>query len=225
MYDYELIKGHYIVKIGDEKYLIDTGSPHSFNFTDRGSTLIIDGDEKTLNRNELSQEQLADTRALIGPELDRLDGFIGLDIINETSLTIYKNGKVDFKATDVVDSVVDVPIFRTGPYRHMCIDTSIGRYSIDTGAMYGYGVRRLFASITSRVYEKDYNPGLGHLEGYLYPLTVSINGHNKVVELFDNQRVQNSYLMPLRVNAVGNVTTLFDEVCVIDTQRERLVLK
>lgn len=88
MYSYELINNHYVVEIDDQKFLIDTGSPFSFWVSRPIKEITIDGNKYPLQNRPLNFN-IDETNNLVGVIVD---GFIGMDIISKTSLTIYFGG-------------------------------------------------------------------------------------------------------------------------------------
>ena len=223
MYEYKhkLINNHYIVTIGDKNYLIDTGCPKSFSLTNQKDIVTIDGKEYELAPNKLTPYQTTQTLELIGAGVSGIDGFIGMDIINQTSLTIYKDGRIVFGVVDLNEE--GMPLHTSQGYIY--IDTSIGKYAIDTGAMYGYGAKWLFRDIKPYTRCRDYNPGLGVLVSDLYRLLIGVNNQIKKVDMCDNFTVQQTYLPMINCDVIGSITTLFDEVCVIDMKNKVLKLK
>lgn len=223
MYKYELLNNHYIVHIDGRKYLIDTGS-HSFWITTPMSHITIDDKSYPLQPCPLSPTAKEKTFNLVGTEVD---GFIGLDIISRTSLTIYKNGDIDFKA-------YELPIGKKVPLvgnSLLTVKASSGCISglmvIDTGAMYGYGIKEIFHGETpfaTGIHDFNPNPRIWDMYSDMYHQDVFVNG--KLINL-DMGYNPKTYGYPLGGNIimVGNLTTFFDEVCVIDMINRQLILK
>ncbi len=219
MYKYELINGHYLVTIGDKRFLIDTGNDESFSLDDKLNKIIINGNEYRLKPNRLDPIKIAKSYALV---TTTFDGFIGMDIIKETSLTIYKNGELDFAPHEIEDSV-HVPLVKSYRFIYF-IDNNI-KYVIDTGASYAYGVKSLFETLTPISEVFDYNPGLGELNSTVYKASININHKVREFDLCDNSLVQGTYLLLTQADIICNITHLFDEVCVIDMNKMELILK
>lgn len=219
MYNYEISNNHIIVNIQNQKFLLDTGSPVSFSFKPPISLLNIDGTHHSLIPYGIPNAHKV--FALIGKEVD---GFIGLDIISKTSLTIYKDGRIDFKATSITGH--SCALDTNFPLR---IPTKCGNYEgyyvIDTGAMVGYGLPHLFNGLTPYVQNVyDYNPGLGDLYNDLYHLDVEINGNKKTIDAFHNKQVER-HLYGTNSLMIGPIHPFFDEVCVIDMDNRVLITK
>ena len=177
MYHYELINNHIIVEIGYLKFLLDTGSEHSFWINRPIDCVYIDGNEYPLNSGlGLNANQIFDC---IGT---KVDGFIGNDIISKTSLTISKDGKIDFNANPLCGNKIDFTfnhyIFidvKSGPINGKCI--------IDTGAKYGYGINELFSDKMPFSQIQDYSPIWGRIAGDFYQIDLTINGKYRLVDL------------------------------------------
>ena len=219
MYNYELINNHYIINIDGEKYLLDTGSPFSFWVSNPVKELVIDGNKYPLNSRP-SNFNVDETTNLVGIEVD---GFIGMDIISATGLTIYKNGTIEF-AIKEIDGRETSMTTRWPLMTNIGCNLMTGKFVIDTGAKYGYGVNGLFYQQRPFSRVKDYNPSLGHLEGDIYHLNVVIGGQNKTIDVCSNTIVA-STLIHMGALMVGSISSLFEEACVLDTKKGRLILK
>lgn len=219
MYTYELINNHYIVDIDGGKYLIDTGSPFSFWVSRPKREITIDGNNYLLNSRP-SNFNIEETTKLVGVQTD---GFIGMDIISVTGLTIFKNGTIEFAIKEI--GGIETPMTTRWPLMtNVGCNLMTGRFVIDTGAKYGYGVNGLFYQQRPFSRIKDCNPSLGHLEGDIYHLNVVIGGQNKIIDVCSNNIVA-STLIHMGALMVGSVSSLFKEMCVLDTKKGRLILK
>lgn len=220
MYEYELINNHYIITIEGKKYLLDTGSPVSFGIKEENNHLTIDGNDYCL-RNKPANLSVGETEVLVGTSID---GFIGMDIISKTGLTIYKNGQVKFGVDEVEGGVV-VPMNTTWPLMvNIGSNMMNGKLVIDTGAKYGYGVSGLFHNQHAYNHVKDYNPSLGYLESDIYRLPVVVGGQSKTIDVCDN-RIVGGTLHQMGAIMIASISSLYDEVCVLDTHKGKLILK
>lgn len=224
-YPYELVNNHYIVSFEEgKKFLLDTGSPFSFWISRPMRCISIDGMDYPLQSRPMNFDT-NEVFKCIGCEVD---GFIGLDIIQQTSLSIYKEGIVDFRANTVSDGV-EIPLIVVPYLGYFIIDASTdninGVVLLDTGAKYGYGLHRIFDNKQPFSHVEDYNPILKHLDSDIYHIDININGLTKTVDVCDNPRVYQSMCMIGNLFMVTNVTTLFESVCVFDIQRGKLILK
>ena len=212
MYNYTLINNHFIIDIKGEKYLLDTGSPNSFSFTNKRE-LIINNRTYPLGRPSMYVNRI-ETERFVGM---KLDGFIGLDIIYSNGLTINKNGNIDFKAEELFEGK-KYPIYRGKGY--LCIPVTCndigGDLMIDTGAKYGYGIQELFVNKTPVNRVIDYSPSFGgYLESDLYNLKIDRLSNNlEVCYHADVERALKQY----NVILIANIVEFFENTCVIDTK-------
>ena len=219
MYKYELINNHYIITIDGKKFLLDTGCPISFWLRTPIEKLTIDNHSFRLH-SKPDVVNVNKVNNLVGIPVD---GFVGLDIIMETSLTIYKNGRIDFASQDI--DGVSIPLNTMG-YLSFDVGCNLmsGRFIIDTGAKYAYGVKGLFHNKNSFAHISDYNPILGDLDGDLYHIDLVVAGNAKYIDICYNNNVA-SLARNMSAIIIGNITTLFEEVIVIDVRRKMLQIK
>lgn len=217
-YDLEIINNHLIVKIGNDKYLIDTGSPDSFMMSTYPGSVIINGESKKLRAKNFDDKAAEECFNLVGK---RFIGFIGLDIIRETSLTIFLNEK---KVAFGVDNVSGetIPFLMSG---YPIIESSLGHYYIDTGAMYPYGVKRLFTDLITNKKVHDFNPFLDHLNSEMYGLNITIGRRSRNIGVCENSKVETNVLNPLGCSVIGNIIDYIDDTCVFDMKRQILIIK
>lgn len=223
MYKYELVNNHYVVEINAKKYLIDTGSPASFGLNKPIKDLIIDGYAYPLKSESLDEKEIAN---FIGVNVD---GFIGLDIICKTSLTIYKNGYLDFKVHDVNGSKIQLDRMKFYVNKVLAIDVKCedvpGKFVIDIGAKYAYGTKAIFDNKKAFDHVYDYNPTLKRLDSDIFHLDIEIDGKKKAIDVCNNDVVYKNILQHFQYLIIGNITTFFDEVCVLDLAKMQLILK
>ena len=215
MYEYELINNHYVVHIDGLKYLIDTGSPNSFWVSRAIRKVTIDGVDYHLNEKpaNLKVKEAYDTIGTC------VDGFIGMDIISKTSLTIYKNGRLEFKALDINGDKMDMTT--SWP---LIVKPGAGTMIIDTGAKYAYGASELFTNEVPYAHVIDYNPDMGVLISDTYHLEIAIGGKSRNIDVCNNVRVA-QLLRNMGASIIGSITSLYDEACVLDTKKGKLILK
>ena len=221
-YSYELSNNHYIVDIDGKKYLIDTGLGWSFWTYKPIDSVKIDGKSFHLMSKPYNLD-LAKTEKLVGL---KVDGFIGLDIIRETSLTVYKNNILVFEAMAIEDGkVIPLSFDDSISFKIKYDDNIMRKFVIDTGAKFGYGLGNLFAGKQPFAHVDDYNPILGDLDSDIYHLTINVAGENKMIDICSNYKVEQILTKHLHASMVGNITTLFNEACVIDIKNRKLVLR
>ena len=217
--NYKLVNNHYIVQIDGKNYLIDTGSPVSF-WTSKPINEVVIGDHAYNLKHPPYRFNSEETNALVGVEVD---GFIGMDVISQTGLTIYKDGEIMFRVMGREGN--QIPMTKNWPLVVSCGSNMMnGKFIIDTGAKYGYGVSGLFYNKESYAHVYDYNPSLGHLDSDIYHLDIVIGGQNKTIDVCNN-RIVGSTLMNMGAIMIGSISSLFEETCVIDTITGKLILK
>ena len=218
MYRYQLINNHYVVSIDGSLYFIDTGCPNSFS-TKGG--IEIDG--KHYIASSLSNDQLAFTRQLVGA---KVDGLIGMDILSRTSLTIYKDGRLEFGSINAEGRVIELAYPRLWPLGIKCT-LSNGKEAvaiIDTGAMIYYGKYPDCFKKENFVGEfEDYNPVLGKMKSRFYSQTLTVANRRVTVPVGDSMAASNQALRFPNAAIVMNVTELFDETVVFDFSSKRII--
>ena len=221
MYNYTLSNNHYIINIEGNNYLLDTGSPVSFSLKPGLNSVIINQRRYSLPYNVMNLDIEA-TRELVGMDVD---GFIGMDIIRQTSLTIYKDGRIEFRALPEQGNRLEM---LADPYGLIKLKVSsndyVSAYLVDTGARYAYGREYLFGGSQPFGHIKDYNPRLGHFESDIYHIPVDFGPIQKTLDIADSVEVRGD-LRATGSLIVGNITDLFDEVCVIDMHNRVVTLK
>lgn len=218
MYNYKLLNNHYLIEIDGYTFLIDTGYPFSFWISEPIRSISINNKNYPLSPRPLNFG-VKETNELVGT---KIDGFIGTDIISSNGLTVYKNGQLDFSIKDVDGA--KLLMNKTWPLTVFTECNSItGKCIIDTGAKYGYGISELFIEQKPFDHVKDYNPHLKHFESDVYHLTATFGNVERAVDLGKNYLVEQTF--DGRTIMVVNITSLFDEVCVLDTKNGLLILK
>ncbi len=222
MFNYELKNNHYIINIDGKKYLLDTGTPSSFWITPNSSVININNKMYRLSpKPSILDVRL--TEELVGTHLD---GFIGLDIVLENSITIYKNGFIDFNEHEVSGGT-KLPMF-INPY-FLKVGVNVrglsGEMIIDTGAMVGYAVDELFENLIPSSRIGDYNPSLGKLNSDLYNMNLTFTpyfyGSTNICKNHNVDRVLRRYGAIL----IANISSFFNEVCVIDINDSSITFK
>ena len=232
MYSYELVNNHYVVEIDGQKFLIDTGSPFSFWISHSIKEITIYGNKYSLQSRPIYFE-VDEINNLVGV---MVDGLIGMDIISKTSLTIYSGrpkGIIEF--SEVPDWIVnelikknykytEVPMTTRWPLMvQVCSNLMTGKFVVDTGAKYGYGVSGLFYKQTAFDHVSDYNPSLGHLDSDIFHLEIVIGGQKKTIDVCSNSTVA-STLIHMGAFMIGSVSAVYNQVCSLDTKKGKLIL-
>ncbi len=231
-YNYKLLNNHYVVTIDEKKYLIDTGNPYSFRIEPSLTHVAIDGVAHPLStKNRLDTPyKYRKTIELIG--CNKLDGFIGTDIIEKNGLTIYKNGELEFSIREVEGGVKTKLYAAFDPcYPGPCysIEANSNRVSglmvIDLGATVGYAIESVFRGETPYTNDKyDYSPEGDEMHSRMYHQEVEIAGRLRTMDMGYHDYPIGRPLCN-QIPFVGSVTNFFDEVCVFDTKSKQLILK
>ena len=88
-----MCNGHPVARLGGEYYIVDTGSPVSFHYADP-QALEVAGQGYLLCASPFCDKETAD--ALTGIDVG---GFIGMDILQKSGLTIdLENSELEFAA-------------------------------------------------------------------------------------------------------------------------------
>ena len=221
MYHYEIINNHIVVNIDGQKYLIDTGSPISFHINPSIRSLTIDGISYPLQaKPAMFNVPLA--FECIGNEID---GFIGLDIITKTSLSLLSNQVMEFKAVN--EEGIRIPLLDTYPFLTLKVSTEnyVGRMIIDTGAKFAYGIDALFINKQPLKEVNDYNPTLGSLKSNLYKINLTLFGKEPFeVNVAQNDRVS-SLLSNMHSLLISNLLPFYKEFCIIDMNKKEVIIK
>lgn len=221
MYNYTLSNNHYIINIEGNNYLLDTGSPVSFSLKPGLNSVVINQRRYSLPYNVMNLDIEA-TRELVGMDVD---GFIGMDIIRQTSLTIYKDGRIEFRALPEQGNRLEMLADSYGLIKlKVSSNDYVSAYLVDTGARYAYGREYLFGGKQPFDHIKDYNPRLGHFESDIYHIPVDFGPIQKTLDIADSVEVRGD-LRATGSLIVGNITDLFNEVCVINMQNRVVTLK
>ena len=221
MYKYKLSNNHYIIEIEGNNYLLDTGSPVSFSLNKDINSVEINGMKYFLPYNLMGLDINA-TRELVGMDVD---GFIGMDIVRQTSLTIYKDGRIEFKALPEQGHKLEMLMDLLGLIKlKVTSNDFVSAYLVDTGARYAYGIEGIFRGKKPFGHINDYNPRLGHFNSDIYHVSVNFGPIQKTIDAADSSLVRNDLAMTMSL-IIGNITDLFDEVCVINMQNRTVTIR
>ena len=230
MMEYSTPNGHVVITIAGRNYIIDTGSPLSFNFVGI-RTLEIEGRAFSFSSAQLCSKEEAD-------ELTGIDiaGLIGTDILKKSGLTIEpETGTLDFSADSAAIDPGAYACLSFDYFMGQCLmtkDIFMGRRLrnaiIDTGAPVPYIAAELasFCEHTGERYE-DYNPNFGSLRGeYLRGELTFAHCPQKV------SRIINAGVMPERLRrAYGNTDAIFgvaaltDKKIIFDFDQKKIYVK
>lgn len=217
---------HPVVRFPEGDYLVDTGSPLSFNYLGIPG-IEIDGREYTFGQIRACPKETAD--ALTG---GNIVGFIGMDILQQTGLTIdFENQSLFFSCGTVADDPTDSASFSFDCFMGTYIVTSdlilgsrLKNAIIDTGAPVSYISSRLtnLCEPTGEAYE-DFSPEYGTLRGEYLSGLLEINTENgrrsRSVRLGRMPQLLDMFGM---FDAILGITDLTDKQIVFDF-RKRMI--
>lgn len=220
---------HIVASISNRNYIVDTGSPFSFNYEGLAS-LEIENRTFGFFQKAVCPKEVAD-------ELTGIDisGFIGMDIIKKTGLTIdFENQKIDFFAdTDVVDpkdyASLSFDLFMENYLvtNDIYLGHRLNNAIIDTGAWVPYISNRLAAHFEHTGQEYiDKSPIYGELQGEYLKGEMTLRSSSREITRFVNMGT-----MPMMLDswgmfdAVFGVKALTDKKIIIDFDKMVLLAK
>ena len=223
-YKFRLSNNHIIVEIPDQGlYLLDTGSPKSFSFIPEVYTLKIDG-----KRYPLSYSRNIDinrTQRLVKSEIH---GLIGLDILKQTSFTLFKYengfGEVYFSVKDVEGT--KVPLATSSYLYIVCsVENQKYRFLVDTGAFIGYTEPEIANNYEFVDIVEDYNQILGEFPAKKYRIAVKIGNKTKTINVGVNDNVTRCCLIPSQCSFICGINDFFDEFICFDINQRMMIIK
>ena len=227
VYNYNLYNNHIVTTIDNKNYLIDSGSFNSFwTYSPIKEVIINDKPYQLSNKPKLLD--LEEMERLVGA---KIDGFIGMDILSKTSLTIRKHtqtsGELFFSAEEGRGDGVPI-VKHCVPLIEVQCNNFNGRIAIDTGARYAYILNKeLVGGWKPSSGIEDYNPLLGRLSSGMYRLNVGIGNKSRELDVCFNRKVYRAFGSGKGENEpilITGIMSLFDNVCVIDLQKRTLIL-
>jgi len=169
----ELIAGHLIVRLGESRLLLDTGSPVSISARE-----IVIGGHRVGTAAVHSGASVADLRQLAGVEFDAL---IGMDVLSRFDVGFkLRRGLVKLREPVLPRSserAVPVEIVDSVPIVTVSIDGLPRRLFFDTGAPVSYLVDASRAHRPSVGRVTDFYPGFGAFESDQYEMRVDLADH------------------------------------------------
>ncbi len=173
--------GHIVIELEGKPFVVDTGSPESFNFIGTRENITLEGKNFTLGINTHGAEPNAELEKLVGK---KLYGFIGMDILKQTSFTVdYNNNIINFDVDPSCDNLSSVDI-RFGNGMSIILksglridNNDVSNIVIDTGAVISY-LPKQFLLNAKKLEEKyyDYNPFVGVMNDNYYEVTINVCG-------------------------------------------------
>lgn len=222
--NFNLINNHILITIetnvGNKVCVFDTGSPLTLFFDDNVREYSIDG--KTYSA---CQSQMAAMLTQFRPNIEEMigvaiDGFIGTDIIMNSSIVInFPNKKLEISLDNILlengvrmDNIHGLPIF------DISINGRVLRAAFDSGAMYSFVASHFveelgLVSLNNTI--MDFNPMFGEFEISLFNGEIKISDTNLGTQSIAIGSRYDESLQMLGVDAfIGNDTLKNSEVCI-----------
>ena len=166
-HSFKVSNNHILVNIDNGNYVIDTGSPFSFFYD---TNVISINNKEYKGNNQLASRQAVEN--LVG---SKVNGFIGLDILSKTGMTVsFKENTITF---DVEKGHICYFLKNDEGYYYTsdCVINSniLEKTIIDSGACISYVNEKYLDpnQITSESYS-DYNPIVGDISGDYYEVSI-----------------------------------------------------
>ena len=212
MTELPLIKseGHFIITLGGENYIIDTGSPVSCSFY--GQMEVAIGDRK-YDVHPLPFEKVGDKIS----ELVHMPiaGLIGLDIMDGLGCIEIseKEGYVGFGGeTDIGFGDYSFPFEVNKGFRVLTTDLKVNgkdiRVILDTGARIDYMDPAILDTSVAVSHERDYNPIIGFFEVDGYKATYAIGDREIETVSYAATEQLREYVAQLGMHDISGVVGL-----------------
>lgn len=224
---YRIQNGYIVVDIDKRHYLLDIESHMSRSYDPTLSFVEIKGIQYPLD-DETERHDISGLQELAGTIID---GMLAMDIIEQTSLTIYKNGLIWFDRKDIEG--VRVPLLPCLGPTLVKVNGKCGKADndvlINSGMRYGYAIKpfldRNFADLLPYDHVSDFHPYMEMLDSDAYHLLLSIEGLPvKCVDICYNEEVEWLLLAITGTYMSVNINELFDEAIQINMDTRELVI-
>lgn len=224
--NFNLINNHILITIetnvGNKVCVFDTGSPLTLFFDDNVREYSIDG--ITYNCNAC-QSQMAAMLTQFRPRIEKMigvpiDGFIGTDIIMNSSIVInFPNEQLEISLDNILlengvrmDNIHGLPIF------DISINGRVLRAAFDSGAMYSFVASHFVENLGLEPLNRttmDFNPTFGEFEISLFNGEIKIGDTNLGTQTIAIGSGYDNALRAVGVDAfIGNDTLKNSEVCI-----------
>ncbi len=196
---FELYRGHVIALAGDQRLLVDTGSPTSFG---RPGPLAEPG-------RELLESPFGDDIDSIAADVGtRLDGLVGMDLVaRHGGLTLHwREGRLRFGPATTDGAVIAAGRWRRATPRLVTrLAESAVAADVDTGAFVSYATPELLDGVPATGEVEDFHPHFGRFATSLHQLPLAIGG------------VARTHDFALAPPDVALMLTAYDAVAIIGT--------
>ena len=207
--------GHFIVTVDNKNFIIDTGSPVSYSFTDK-PTFVLFGDKHLTFLPFPIKGSAKEIENLVHMPID---GIIGLSTMKELKrMEISKEkGYVKFGGDSVSDSAgYSIPFEENNGVLTIGIKVNgkDTRVILDTGARIDYLDSSLLNTSNAVRHERDYNPILGHFEVDGYRTTYGIGDQEIETITYGATDKLKNYVLSTGIRGVNGVVGLNAIFCV-----------
>lgn len=201
--------GHFIVTVDDKNFILDTGSPVSYSFTENPAFVLF-GDKHLTFLPFPLKGVAKEIESLVNMPVD---GIIGLSTMKELKrMEISKEkGYVKFGGEDTSDAS-----YCSIPFEENMGVLTIGlkvngkdtRVILDTGARIDYMDPSLLDTSNAISHENDYNPILGHFEVDGYKTTYGICDQEFETITYGATDMLKNYVLNMGIRGVSGVVGL-----------------
>lgn len=207
--------GHFIVTVDNKNFILDTGSPVSYSFTDK-PTFVLFGDKHLTFLPFPIKGSAKEIEYLVHMPID---GIIGLSTMKELKrMEISKEkGYVKFGGDSVSDSAgYSIPFEENNGVLTIGIKVNgkDTRVILDSGARIDYMDPSLLDTSNAISHESDYNPILGHFEVDGYKTTNGIGDQEIETITYGATDKLKNYVLSTGIRGVNGVVGLNAIFCV-----------
>lgn len=177
LFHLQLFKGHAIINDGENRLLIDTGSPKTIHTSD-SLNFCSENFVCSTSYMGLTVSKISD---MLGSEITTL---LGADILTEYKILIdYQNEVIQFskKEIDIEGTQVDISSFMGIPIIKIIINNQELKLFLDTGAKLSYLSDHLTSIYESVGIEEDFYPGLGKFQTECFKIPTIFEKHEFAV--------------------------------------------
>jgi len=177
----QLFKGHAIINDGENRILIDTGSPSTIHVAD-SLNFCSKSYGCSTNYMGLTVSKISD---MLGTEITTL---LGADILSDFKILLdYQNQVVEFseQEIDIDGTELDISNFMGIPIIKMTVDNQELNFFLDTGAKLSYLSDSLTSNYESVGTDEDFYPGVGKFQTECFEIPTFF-GDNEFVVRYGN---------------------------------------
>lgn len=200
--------GHFIVTVDNKNFILDTGSPVSYSFTEK-PTFVLFGDKHLTFLPFPIKGAAKEIEDLVHMPIG---GIIGLSTMKELKrMEISKEeGYVKFGGDSSADDSSSIPIkeYMGVLTIGLKVNGKDTRVILDTGARIDYMDPSLLDTSNAISHERDYNPILGHFEVDGYKTTYGIGDQEVEAITYGATDMLKNYVLSMGIRGVSGVVGL-----------------